>query len=130
MPDTRDDKTCRVCGRRFSWRKRWAADWDRVAHCSSACRKRGLRPRDRQLEVAILELLEARGAGKTICPSEAARRVAPEGWRALMEPARQAARRLCARDLLWITQKGQIVDPSTAKGPIRLRLRPAAPAPQ
>jgi len=40
-----------------------------------------------------------------------------------MEPARRAARRLVAADLVDITQKGQVVDGSTAKGPIRIRRR-------
>ena len=51
---------------------------------------------DAELEAAILELLKRRGAEKTICPSEAARRVAPEDWEPLMERARAAARRLVA----------------------------------
>jgi hypothetical protein len=38
-----------------------------------------------------------------------------------MEQTRQAARRLVAKEEIVILQKGQIVDPSTAKGPIRLR---------
>ena len=40
------------------------------------------------LERAILELLAQRDAGGTICPSEAARAVAPDDWRPLMQPAR------------------------------------------
>lgn len=76
---------------------------------------------DRHLERAITDLLEGRRAGATICPSEAARRVDPEAWRDLMEPARGAARRLVASGDLEITQKGVVVDPSTATGPIRLR---------
>jgi hypothetical protein len=40
-----------------------------------------------------------------------------------MEPARAAARRLVAAGKILITQQGQPVDPSTAKGPIRLKLR-------
>ena len=72
-------------------------------------------------------MLHERGAGKTICPSEAARAVAAseerEAWEPLMEPARAAARRLVAAGQLVITQGGHVVDPSTAKGAIRLRLR-------
>ena len=64
-------------------------------------------------------------AGATICPSEAARAVAgdadEDAWRALMEPARRAARRLVAAGEVEITQGGKVVDPSTAKGPIRIR---------
>ncbi len=36
-----------------------------------------------------------------------------------MEPARAAARRLVARGEVEITQRGSVVDPSTAKGPVR-----------
>lgn len=63
-------------------------------------------------------------AGATICPSEAARSIGVDGWRELMEPTRAAARRLVADPVVDITQGGVVVDPSTAKGPIRIRLRP------
>jgi hypothetical protein len=78
-------------------------------------------PIDRQLETTILELLAARAASSTICPSDAARAVGGENWRGLMEPARQAARRLVDAGEVQITQGGLVVDPSTAKGPIRIR---------
>jgi len=71
-----------------------------------------------------MALLDQRAATATICPSEAARRVGgedEEGWRPLMEPARRAARRLVAAGSVEITQKGRVIDPSTAKGPIRVR---------
>ncbi|WP_244238927.1 DUF3253 domain-containing protein [Corallococcus carmarthensis] len=58
-----------------------------------------------------------------MCPSEVARASGDEDWRALMEPVREAARRLVARGVLDIVQGGRVVDPSTARGPIRLRLR-------
>jgi hypothetical protein len=96
-----------------------------VRHCSAACRRRGLRAVDEQLEAALLALLGRRARGATVCPSEAARAVAgdaaDEEWRALMEPARMAARRLVARGEVEILQGGRVVDPSTAKGPIRVR---------
>jgi hypothetical protein len=77
---------------------------------------------DAQLELAIVELLHERAGGETICPSEAARLVRPEGWRELMKPTRSAARRLAARGTVEIVQGGRAVDPSSARGPIRLRL--------
>lgn len=117
------DKTCVVCGRRIEWRKRWERDWDEVRHCGSACRRRGLREVDARLEAAIEGLLDARARAATICPSEAARQVDPGGWRELMEPARMAARRLVEKGTVQIVQGGRVVDPSTAKGPIRLRRR-------
>lgn len=121
-------KTCAVCGRRIEWRKKWERSWDDVKYCSDKCRKQKLRPIDTELEHAILHLLNQRANGATICPSEAAKAIAavhhyePEQWRDLMEPTRQAARRLVANDRVVITQKGRVVDPSTAKGPIRIRL--------
>jgi hypothetical protein len=105
----------------MQWRAKWARNWDEVRYCSDACRRRGIRPVDTQLSEKILELLSARAAGATICPSEAARAVGGEEWRDLMEPARRAARRLVADGKVEITQRGTVVDPSTAKGPIRIR---------
>ena len=109
----------------MTWRKSWAANWDQVRYCSDGCRKAGRpRGRDVELEQAIEALLDQRAGGATICPSEAARLVGGDDWRPLMEPARAAARRLVAAGRIEITQKGRVVDPSTAKGPIRLRRRP------
>ncbi len=116
-----EEKTCASCGRRIEWRKKWADDWDQVRYCSTGCRRRGVSAVDQQLETTILDLLAQRSRTATICPSEAARAVDPEGWRELMEPARRAARRLVAAERVRITQGGRVVDPSTAKGPIRIR---------
>jgi hypothetical protein len=109
----------------MSWRKAWAKNWDAVKFCSEACRRQRLGEQDLALEGAILELLAGRARGASICPSEAARSLFSDEarWRPLMEPARQAARRLVARGAVEITQGGRPVDPSTAKGPIRVRLR-------
>lgn len=102
--------------------QKWERDWDQVKYCSKSCRRSKPGEIDGRLEDAILELLRARARGATICPSEAARSVEPEEWRDLMEPTRAAARRLVAQGTIEITQKGRAVDPSTARGPIRLRL--------
>ncbi|MEM6731180.1 MAG: DUF3253 domain-containing protein, partial [Myxococcota bacterium] len=108
--------------RTIEWRKKWERDWEQVKYCSSACRRRKPGAHDRALEEAIERLLEQRGHGKTICPSEAVRAVfTDDEWRAHMEDGRRAARRLVAEGRLEITQGGKVVDPSTAKGPIRLR---------
>jgi len=118
------EKTCASCGRRIEWRKKWADDWDQVRFCSDACRKRKVTKVDAELESKIVELLGQRASTATICPSDAARAVRPDDWRDLMEPARRAARRLVAGGVVTITQGGKPVDPSTAKGPIRIRLNP------
>ena len=117
-----EPKICAACGRAFHWRRRWAKTWHSVRYCSDACRRTQVRRGDRELERAILALLGDRAAGASICPSEAARRIAGEEWRERMEPTRRAARRLAARGLLEITQGGRVIDASTARGPIRLRL--------
>lgn len=79
------------------------------------------------IEQVILDLLTERGPDKTICPSEAARRVAeiagtPERWRAWMKETRDTATRMAGRGTLVILQRGQPVDPSAIRGPIRLSL--------
>ena len=114
-------KTCQSCGRTIEWRRTWVRDWQDVRYCSAACRRRKVAPVDRELEATILRLLDARADGATICPSEAARQVGDDDWRDLMEPARRAARRLVDAGTVEITQAGHVVDPSTAKGPIRIR---------
>lgn len=114
-------KPCVTCGREITWRKKWERSWDQVRYCSDQCRRARPGDTDAKLESAILSLLESRSGGGTICPSEAARLVEPEQWRTLMERARMAARRLVATGSIEITQGGRAVDPSRAKGPIRLR---------
>lgn len=123
---TPEPKTCAACGRRIEWRKKWARDWEQVRYCSTSCRRRGVNAVDLQLEQKILELLDSRARSATICPSDAARGVGaattdPGSWRDLMEPARRAARRLVESGEVVITQGGRVVDPSTAKGAIRIR---------
>lgn len=114
-------KSCAVCGRRIEWRKKWARDWDSVRYCSAGCRTKGVRSVDLELESAIIDLLAARPARTTICASDVARLLGGEDWQALMEPARQAARRLAAVGRIEVLQRGAVVDPSRAKGPIHLR---------
>jgi hypothetical protein len=112
------EKPCSLCGRRITWRRKWSRDWDSVRYCSDRCRRARGRPDDRRsVEAAVLALL----AGASICPSEVARQLEPEAWRDWVEPVRAAGRRLAAAGLVEWTQQGRIVDPSTARGPVRLR---------
>ena len=77
-----------------------------------------------RLAAAMRALLRARGEGKTICPSDAARAVGGASWRALLQTARDVARTLAAEGQLEVTQRGVAIDPTgTWKGPVRLRLR-------
>lgn len=33
------EKICPVCGRPFSWRKKWEKTWQEVRYCSVRCRR-------------------------------------------------------------------------------------------
>jgi hypothetical protein len=76
---------------------------------------------DARLERTIEALLDSRRADASICPSEAARAVDPEGWRELMPAARAAAGRLAAAGSAEVTQGGEVVDVEAARGPVRVR---------
>jgi len=117
----RPEKTCARCGRTMQWRAKWARNWNQVKYCSDACRRARTTNTDEALEAAILALLSERARDASICPTEAARQVGGENWQTFMEPTRMAARRLVARGEVEITQGGKVVDPSRAKGPIRIR---------
>jgi hypothetical protein len=78
-----------------------------------------------RIEQMILCLVGKRGAGKTICPSEAARALGgdhPDGWGPLMKPVRAAAVRLAHQGRVAILRKGRAVDPDDFKGVYRLAL--------
>lgn len=79
---------------------------------------------------AIASLLDQRVPPATICPSEAARALAPEAWRPLMPRVRAVATRMAQEGLLDIRQGGRVVPPTQpVHGPIRLGRAPrAAPA--
>jgi hypothetical protein len=104
----------------YMGRKRWAQPFNRFHRNDDQMPNEDT---DHALESTILELLTRRGPGKTICPSDAARVLDPDGWQELMEPARAAARRLVEEGRIVITQRGKIVDPAHVKGPIRLKIR-------
>lgn len=77
-----------------------------------------------KLKATIMELCLERGQGKTICPSEAARRVAGDDgdWRALMGPVRQAAAELSGQGHISIYRKGRPIEPEHMRGVIRIGL--------
>lgn len=76
---------------------------------------------EKELAAKIRELLSARSAESSICPSDVARAAAPDNWRPLMDPVREAARRMVADGEVQITQGGEVVDPESVRGPIRIR---------
>lgn len=122
----RKERLCKTCRRPFTWNQGRAQDWDIAKYCSPKCIGHLAANKADELEAAILELLAERGLEKSICPSEAAKRVggtaSRHDWESLMEPAREVARRMAKTGKILVTQKGKVVDPASAKGPIRLRL--------
>jgi hypothetical protein len=82
---------------------------------------------DTRIAAKILELIDARAATRTICPSDAARALAGDAlaWRALMPEVRRVAAALAAAGRVRVTAHGQDVDALEAAGPIRLG-RPAS----
>lgn len=68
-------------------------------------------------------LLDARDPGRTLCPSEVARRLADrndDDWRSLMPAVRRVAAERARAGELVITQRGRAVDAVRARGPIRI----------
>lgn len=74
------------------------------------------------IEAAIFDRLAERDPGKSICPSEVAKDLQPEGWQRMMGRVRGVAVGLARQGRLVITKKGKPVDPDDFKGVIRLRL--------
>lgn len=38
------EKICPVCGLPFTWRKKWAREWEDVKYCSERCRRKTKTP--------------------------------------------------------------------------------------
>jgi len=78
------------------------------------------------IERLIVSLLDEGATASSICPSEVARAVDPESWRALMPPVRAIAADLARAGIISITQGDEVVSPSGGwRGPVRLRRGPA-----
>lgn len=78
---------------------------------------------DDAIAATIVDLVAARGPGKTICPSEAARALAgrdPEAWSRLMPAVRRTAIGLMKSGRVVIRRKGRAVDPDDFRGIYRI----------
>lgn len=80
------------------------------------------------IEDLVLRLARERGAGKTICPTEAAKAAAEqrgeENWQARLPGVKAAAVRLARRGGVAIYRKGKPIDPESFKGIYRIGLPP------
>lgn len=78
------------------------------------------------LDGLIVELCARLPAGRTICPTDAAKAFAESrgedelGWRSHLSEVRRAAVKLALDGRLVITRKGKIVDPADFRGVYRL----------
>ena len=78
-------------------------------------------PSRAEIAAEITRQAKARGAGKTICPSEVARALADD-WREMMPQVRDVAGEMAAEGEIAVTQGGDAVEIGEAKGPVRLGL--------
>ncbi|WP_375426223.1 DUF2256 domain-containing protein [uncultured Friedmanniella sp.] len=111
-------KFCRSCGRRITWRKKWERDWDEVRYCSAGCRARGVSTTDRRIEAEIRRLVRVVGS---VTDQQVTEALAALGLPDDLEPVRRAARRLEVAGEVELVQRGRVVDPSTARGPVTIR---------
>lgn len=78
------------------------------------------------IEDLVLRLARERGAGKTICPTEAARAAAEQRgedeWQGRLPGVKAAAVRLAKRGSVAIYRKGKPIDPENFKGIYRIGL--------
>ncbi len=114
-----ETKICTSCGRLIEYRKKWEKNWPEIKYCSDECRRNKNKFDYRS---AILKLLEERAKLKTICPSEL---LAPEQKldKVMLEHIRRSARLLAADNKVEIIQNGKVVDSTSFKGAILIRLK-------
>ena len=79
---------------------------------------------DRRARIrATMRALLRRRSGKSICPSDVARAIGGRSCRDLMDEVRSVAAEESTAGRLSVRQKGEAVDPTTAKGPVRYLLQ-------
>ena len=79
---------------------------------------------DVEIASVLMGLLKERGFGKTICPSEVARKISQQEliWRSLMPRVKKVAIALAEGGVILVSQKGRRVDLRQTRGPVRLSL--------
>lgn len=77
----------------------------------------------KEIEENILSTAMQRGIEKSTCPSEIARKLYPENWPDHMKDIVAVAIDLHHQGKVVITQKGEAIDVSQIKGPIRIKIR-------
>lgn len=100
---------------------------DRVGDAKVALGERGRpwweEPTDHSIatrSAATIRALLRKRDGSTICPSDVARVVGGEQWRSRMDAVRRLADDLAEDGVVVVTQRGEPVTATTAKGPVRI----------
>lgn len=78
---------------------------------------------DDTVDTAILTLVKARGAGKSISPADVAQSLDLENWRGRLAAVKASAARLAQAGEVDILRKGKPVDPANFKGVYRISLK-------
>ena len=73
---------------------------------------------------ATMRALTRKRADSSICPSDVARAVGGAGWRDRMPDVRRVAADLASREVVVVTQRGEQVSITDARGPVRIRRGP------
>ena len=79
---------------------------------------------NRRIDAAVRALLRSRHPGRSICPSDVARVVGGETWRALLPVVRDRAVRMMARGELEILRRGVVAKTNPTEGVLRYRRVP------
>ncbi len=115
-----DTKICTSCGRKIEYRKKWEKNWPEVKYCSDECRRNKNKFDYREKILARFKFI---GPHKTICPSELIETSEFEPNKNEIEHVRRSARLLAVEGIIEILQNDKVVDPTSFKGPIRMRLK-------
>lgn len=76
-----------------------------------------------EIRIAILDLLNQRGMGKSICPSDVTKILSPGQWRDYMELVRTIAKEMAREGNIMITRGQKVLHPDLPfNGPIWIRL--------
>lgn len=107
-----------------------------VVHCCADghlahtdCARMGRAPDDTEIRAELMAVAVTRGASKSFCPPDVARRFGPH-WRLLMPEIRRVAAVVQAEGVLIVAQKGRSVKIRHARGPIRPALSSGQTAPR
>ena len=125
MRTARTSKVCASCGRAFTWRKKWAKNWEQVRYCSTRCRSKGtILPQDPLIQ-AVFDALK-RVPSKRACTVDAIEQALHEQGHSAQQ-TRVALRTMIHAGQISSMEGNKRIAPERLKGNSTLRLmRPPA----